>query len=84
MAAVDSKLREGDKLVAEAEKWCVLGWNEELVEDILHVACVMHKWWYNLVSRPWNFCCHLFAPPAKIVSQATPNQPKRGSPRACY
>jgi len=23
MAAVDKKLREGDKLVAEAEKWCV-------------------------------------------------------------
>ena len=61
-----------------------VGVEEELVEDILHVARVMHKWWHSLVSRPWNFCCHVSATPAKILSQATPNQPQRGSPRACY
>ena len=58
-----------------------VGVEEELVEDILHVACVMHKWWHSLVSRPWNFCCHVSATPAKsTLASHTQPTPARITP----
>ena len=53
-----------------------VGVEEELVEDILHVACVMHKWWHSLVSR----FCFLLATPAKILTSHTQQTPSADRP----